>query len=504
MKYFIATIVVTVSILTAWAGVRAAEPAPMTPPLNRSELAQTQPTATPTPPPGPPPVAPVVPGPASNTLLTATTAISEPAVAEPALMAEVSAAALNVRQGPGLGYGIVKTALQGDRFEVIGRDQAGNWLQVSLPEGGVAWISGVAPYTRLLAGDLVGAPVVQAPALTTGSGASGATRPAPNPAQPAELLGERLIFATRSGGDLYVIRPDGSGLRRLAQGVVDPVVSPDGRQVAFTRWDGAGLGALFILNVADGSERVVAGDIRQPKSPAWSPDGQQIVISFQHGGLRDPSEECRRYDAGERVRLPENAIVTSTRGSDGGLDICFIRNEDLQWFLREIDVASGAFEDLPSDEYAFNPAWDPNNPWRVIYDGNYGLMQFDVTNGQQWPVTEDLRDTGPVFSPDGQRLALTYRQHDHWEVYTLDLATLARQRLTKPPILVDPQYNSAAPAWSPDGARLAFMTDRSGRWEIWVMNVDGSQQRPLFSPEAQAQLGLAYHGVNERLLNWVE
>jgi hypothetical protein len=36
------------------------------------------------------------------------------------------------------------------------------------------------------------------------------------------------------------------------------------------------------------------------------------------------------------------------------------------------------------------------------------------------------------------------------------------------------------------------------------MNADGSQQRPLFSPEIQAQLGLEYHGVNERLLNWVE
>ena len=172
--------------------------------------------------------------------------------------------------------------------------------------------------------------------------------------------------------------------------------------------------------------------------------------------------------------------------------------------MRQVDVASGTFEDLPSDEYSYNPAWDPLNPWRVIYDGNKGLVQVDVTNGLRWPISEDVRDSGPVFSPDGQKLALTYKQHDHQEVYILDLQTGTRQRLTKPPILTDPQYNSASPAWSPDGAHIAFVTDRTGQWAVWVMDADGGNQRPLFPPAVQAQLGLEYRGVNERMLNWIE
>ncbi|MCL4294416.1 MAG: PD40 domain-containing protein [Anaerolineae bacterium] len=178
--------------------------------------------------------------------------------------------------------------------------------------------------------------------------------------------------------------------------------------------------------------------------------------------------------------------------------------EDLQWRLRRINVATGQFEDIPSDTYTYNPAWDPQNSWRVIYDGDKGLVQLDVTSGQLWPITTDLRDTGPVFSLDGKKLTVTYKQHDHWEVYTLDLVTGTRQRLTKPPLLADPQYNSAAPAWSSDGSQIAFVTDRGGRWEIWVMNADGSSQRPLFSPEMQALLGLQYRGVNERMLNWIK
>jgi Tol biopolymer transport system component len=189
--------------------------------------------------------------------------------------------------------------------------------------------------------------------------------------------------------------------------------------------------------------------------------------------------------------------------NDGEVQICFIRPEDLQWGLRQIVVSTGQFEDLPADLYSFNPTWNPQDSGQVIYDGLRGLMQLDVASGNLESFTTDVRDTAPVFSPDGTKLALTYKQHDHWEVYTYDMASGNRQRLTKPPLLADPPYSSAAPAWSPDGSQIAFLTNRTGLWEIWVMNTDGSNPHALLSSEIQAQLGLEYGGVNERLLNWI-
>jgi TolB protein len=317
-------------------------------------------------------------------------------------------------------------------------------------------------------------------------------------------VGGRLVFATSSGGDLYIVNMDGTELRKLASGVIDPVVSPDGTQVAYTRWDGANMGALYVLNLASGSERVVVGDIARPKSPTWSDDGQEIIISFQHGGTVNPQPECRTFDSDDGMQLPNIGEITSIhRNSDGSFKICFIRQEDLQWGLRQINVTTGQFEDLPADLYSFNPTWNPQDSAQIIYDGLRGLMQLNIVTGKLESFTTDARDTAPVFSLDGQTLALTYKQHDHWEVYTYDLSSGSRQRLTKPPILADPQYSSAAPAWSPDGLQIAFLTDRTGQWEIWTMNVDGSNPHALLSSEVQAQLGLEYKGVNERLLNWI-
>lgn len=474
------------------------EPSALTPTLSLEVVADAPATATPIPFPS---VTPTPTSFSSTLLATATPKAEIPAetITPTAVIStprvEIITAGLNVRQGPGVNYPAVATVVQGDVLDITGISANRNWLQIVTPKGQPGWISAQPEFTRL-AGPLDDVPVVNSAAVPEISSSAGG--------QAVTTNAGRLVFMTGSGGDLYVINSDGTNLRHLASGVIDPVVSPDGRQVAFTRWDGAEFGTLYVLNLDGSGERAILSETRQAKSPAWSPDGQEIIVSFQHGGLRDPSPECRTFDPDDGFQLPGNIKITKTHVGVNGVTVCFVRLEDLQWGLRRVNVATGKFEDMPADTYTYNPAWDPTNPWRVIYDGDKGLMQLDVTNGSRQPITTDLRDTGPVFSPNGAQLALTYKQHDHWEVYTYDLQTGARQRLTKPPILADPQYNSAAPAWSPDGSQLAFVTDRSGRWEIWVMDADGSNQRPLFPPEVQAQLGLTYNGVNERMLNWMK
>ncbi|RME74658.1 MAG: hypothetical protein D6784_09475 [Chloroflexi bacterium] len=324
-----------------------------------------------------------------------------------------------------------------------------------------------------------------------------------------------IIFQTEAGGQIYAVNGDGSNLRYLTTGI-DPALSPDGRQVAFIRWDGVGLGTLFVLDLTSGEERAVAWEMRLARSPAWSPDGQSIIVSFQHGGLVNPEEICHEYDADDGIRIPDNiGEITKSRRSADGFVFCYIPKEDLQWGLRRVEVATGAFEDLPHDLYSRSPTWNPAQPWQVVYDGARGLVSLDLNRGVSWALTTDLADHSPVISPDGSRIAVTYRQDsEHWDIHVLNIDGSGRARLTQTSYIElawqimrgeEPHaFNNVSADWSPDGSRLAFLTDRRGAWEIWVMNADGSGQRPLLSADTLAQAGISfrYSGMEERMLSW--
>ena len=85
----------------------------------------------------------------------------------------------------------------------------------------------------------------------------------------------------------------------------------------------------------------------------------------------------------------------------------------------------------------------------------------------------------------------------NYDIYVINADGTAKQNLTNSPAVNDRQ-----PSWSPDGSRIAFLTDRNGRWEVWVMNVDGSNQRPMFSEAVNNQLEIFYHGNDARMLGW--
>jgi uncharacterized protein YraI len=400
----------------------------------------------------------------------------------------VTVDALNLRQGPGTGYTIVDVLRSGDTATVTGRDATGTWYQVKLADGRSGWING--SYAQL-SGDATGVPVVQAPAAPARSSAPAAK-------------GNTIVFQTASGGPIYVTDAAGSNLRYLTNGI-DPALSPDGKRVAFTRWSGSStgvLGDLWVINTDGSGERKVEGEIQQPKSPIWSSDGKTIILNIQRGSSLSP-----RRCVPEDFPVPPEADEVVKDGDK----VCF-RVKDPFWRLRSVDVATGAYTDLPSDVKSFAPTQDPANPWRIVYVGERGLVNLDITRGNTWQLTDDPQDRGPVFSPDGKKIATSYRQTDHWEVHTINADGTGRVRLTETPmsVLIDEQlkglpahsWNNAAPAWSPDGQQIAFLTDRTGQWELWVMNADGSNQRPLVPASALSGKPIRYDGVDERVISW--
>ncbi len=317
-------------------------------------------------------------------------------------------------------------------------------------------------------------------------------RPGVKPTATPELEG-KLVFQTTVGGDFYVIDVGGDDkgrhdLRRISDGI-DPTWSPDGQQIAFTRWREP----RGVWVVSEAGERRVF-DWNEARWPSWSPDGEQILFSRQHGG-KEEQEICFRGK-------------------------CFTIPAQPYWKLGIVDAGDGAFVEPPGPNIAQAPSWSPDGEW-IVYAGEKGLVVQDLAGERVTQITDAVRDTGPIWSPDGKKVAFTRRQHDHWEVYLLTFAdgphsggsltrlTETPERPDGAPSLAGVPGNSAAPAWSPDGKHLAFLTDRSGRWEIWVTAAPGSgpaggsNPRPMFGSELEG-LTLEYSFGGERALSWTK
>ncbi len=477
-----------------------------------AQAAEAAPTPTPAPPtPAPPTNTPAPPTP--------------PPTPTPALTGALNTYGLNIRSGPGANYDIVIEARRNDgELTILAVDPATGWLNVRTPNGYTGWANSKFIDLNGNLSAIQGSTPQKAspsptPAASGGNskeakGQTGAAQPPASSAiqQFANLSAETILIQLKSGGDIMLINRNGNNLRKLTTGI-DPALSPDGSKIAFTRWDGAEQGSVWTINRDGSEEKAIIGGSKQVKSPGWSPDSKRIAVNFQEGGTLEPTSEC--WNTRNGGDPPINYflaydIETVVKGFDQYgpiVYICWKMPPDPHWKLRVIDVNSGNFEDKPAGQYAFAPAWDPVNDWRVVSVAGNGLVWTDVNRGVAEQLTDDPADRGPVFSPNGKYIAVTYWQHDHWEIHRLNSDGSGRVRLTKTPFSAivtgqAKQANNASPAFSPDGSQIAFLTDRTGRWEVWVMNLDGSNQRPMFSNAVNDRLDIEYHGNDERSLGW--
>ncbi|HEX6154036.1 MAG TPA: hypothetical protein VFZ19_10995, partial [Solirubrobacterales bacterium] len=91
------------------------------------------------------------------------------------------------------------------------------------------------------------------------------------------------VIAFVRDGDLYLIRPDGTGLRQLTAGPeIDerPLFSPDGRSLAFTRRAGPGAPRdIFLVRLDGAPPSALTSAPEDESSPAFSPDGGRIAFA---------------------------------------------------------------------------------------------------------------------------------------------------------------------------------------------------------------------------------
>ena len=200
---------------------------------------------------------------------------------------------------------------------------------------------------------------------------------------------------TKSGGrvsapvDIYVIKRDGSGLRRVTRSgrVSDPLWSRDGTTIVFTKresdqdWWTAGLWAIGVDGTRE--RRITQPSEGERDTPgAFSPDGRQLA--FTRSSLEEPAER----------RSTNHIYVTDLDGSNVERAI----------------------------EHAGHPSWSPDGRWiafvsdrdkngelaygdTVFYAQELYVADADGNHARRLTRTKDLNEQSPSWSPDGRLIA---------------------------------------------------------------------------------------------------
>ncbi|HKA22132.1 MAG TPA: protein kinase [Blastocatellia bacterium] len=91
-------------------------------------------------------------------------------------------------------------------------------------------------------------------------------------------------------------------------------------------------------------------------------------------------------------------------------------------------------------------------------------------------LTVDGHNTGPVWSPDGKRIAFASTRGGHFGIYSK-----ASDGSGSEDNLTTSENNQAPESWSPDGKMISFVEwkpDDAG--DIWVLNLEGDKKAHLF------------------------
>jgi TolB protein len=324
--------------------------------------------------------------------------------------------------------------------------------------------------------------VVVVVAVALAGGSAQATR--------AGAAGNGLIAFARADG-IYVMRADGSGgvhaLRRSgARGVVGMAWSPSGRKLAFTvctvHPSGICANAIRVIE-ANGRHLVELVSTKNSQFvtlgvPTWSADGRRIAFSARRPGESGDIWEVSadRSNLQRLARTPDLGEV-DVDWSPVGDRVVF---EEIGGYFSKIHVMNTNGSEIrrlaPKSLVqgrtfqAAAPDWSPDGR-RIAFMGwrgrrpdqdvgtavalNAEIVVMGADGGSQvWLTNDDVRDSDPVWSPDGTRIAFARGGTDvidtpaqagssGSEIYVMNADGTGVTRLTHN------QVADVSPAWQP-------------------------------------------------------
>jgi Tol biopolymer transport system component len=297
--------------------------------------------------------------------------------------------------------------------------------------------------------------------------------------------GQRIALTSFRDGnaEIYVIRADGSDLRRVtSHPAFDnyPVFSPDGTKIAFQSNREDERIEVYLQNLNDETPpiRLTSSTSFTGIAPkCWSPDGTRLLVYTNRLGRQ------------QIAVLPADPYPARPILADADADLSYPRmSADGKRLLHEARLADGSMElrltDLDSKRarrlfttepgyplgFHLEPAWAPDNSliaFTARVDGNSEIFTVRPDGSGLRNLSQHAaRDASPTFSADGRFIVFARDSFGRAFLYRMDTSGAGQHRLTDAP------GYEIGPALSPDGVQLAFSGDRASRgFDIFLLNL---------------------------------
>ena len=311
-----------------------------------------------------------------------------------------------------------------------------------------------------------------------------------------------------------------------------PVISPDGKSVAFT----AGVGGkrqVFVQLIAGGAPLQVTRDAVDHESPRWSPDSSSILYfsPATPGTVQGSVWEIPALGGAPR-RVVNSVGGADVSRTDGRLALFRLAKEGLQLVTAPRDGSrfDVVADFVPATYYLF-PRWSPDGRWIAFQRGD--SIRFDIfvapaTGGEPRQLTHDndmmsgfawLPDsTGIVYSssrggsmpylpplslwkvalrdgsvrqvtsgeasymsPDISKSGaiLVSRMKLQTDIWKFPVDGLPTENVRRSVRVTRQTGEVLTPTASPDGKEIAFLSDSGGHANLWVVNTGSGALRQI-------------------------
>ena len=313
----------------------------------------------------------------------------------------------------------------------------------------------------------------------------------------ASVTNGRIGFACTGCGDngsraSATVQPGGSDRQTLLSAFGWPAWSPDGERVVIEHEEAASLDRSLTLMAADGTDATSLGP---GSGAAWSPDGEWLAFSnFEAGTLVVIDPDGRRFD----LTVNDHGAPGSLSWSPDSTQLAFVALDCEECPVDEPimgDPPSGIFLFTPpmgsvdrvvERGYYSQPSWSADGSSLTYFStdlsaGGNEVRRLDIADGTLTTLLSDpLLWGGWALAPDGMRLV----------TMTPGGIAVAGADGQDPEVVVprtdDMNPTPMAPRWSPDGRwilyDMAWVTGDA--IESWIVPADGSGAPQRVSDDA--------------------